>query len=482
MLAGSLPATHLCMAVSAALALLAGPATAASAGIWERAADTCVAASLSDTVPGAQVSVVVDRELVFQKGYGVASTANGRPTDTNTLFRTGSTQKMMTAAAVLAQKDEGRLRLDDRLARWVPELKLAGTWRANPITLRHLLNHSSGLPNGQQVGNCVSDSNTLSAGAAALSGTRLFSQPGAIWNYANDGYSLAGLVAERAAQTPYASLMRDRIWHRARMMQTMLRVEEAVAYGNVSHGHVADESGQIVALPPDAYQCGWSFPAGDAFTTAGDMARWSIMLMSGGGDTLSPASAQAILSPGIDTHLPTGDRYGFGTFVTDIDGTRFVHHGGQTPGWTASLLMNPDDGFSVSALTNGEGGAGEISQCVIREALNVTWPDSGSSTTPPASWRKYTGMYSVTYDSGEQSVGFVFLDGPSLRITTYDPSRRQWLKFQAKQVHLDSFFIDLDGDGELSADHELITFIPKRAPEGPGMWLRSLAFVGNRAY
>ncbi|MBL8299716.1 MAG: beta-lactamase family protein [Rhodanobacteraceae bacterium] len=478
----SVPTLHLRLAVSSLLALFAGNASATSTTIWERVADKCVSAFLSDAVPGAQVSVVVDRQLVFQKGYGVTSTSLGRPTDANTLFRAGSTQKMMTAAALLTQKDEGRLQLDDSLARWVPELRLAGAWRTNQITLHHLLDHSSGLPNSDSTENCVTDDNTLSARAAALSGTKLFSRPGAIWNYSNDGYSLAGLVAERAAHMPYTSLIRDRVWHRAGMMQTMLRVEDAMAYGNVSHGHVGNASGQIVSLPPDAYQCGWSFPAGDAFTTAGDMARWSIMLMSDGGNTLSPSSAQAILSPSLDTYLPSGDKYGFGTFITDIGGTQFVHHGGRTPGWAASLLLIPADGFSVSTLTNGEGGAGEISQCLIKETLNVSWPDSGSSETPPASWRKYAGIYSVTYDSGEQSVGFVYLDGQRLRLTTYDPSRRQWLKLEAKQVHLDSFFIDLDGDGELSADHELITFIQKRATEGPGMWLRSLAFVGNRTY
>jgi len=447
-------------------------------------AQSCTEPVLSDAVPGAAVSIVVDGELVFEQGYGTKETQGTDYVDTDTLFRPGSAQKMMTAAAVLAQRDQGLLDLSDRLSHWVPEPQFSGRWKSSHVELKHLLNHTAGIPANIEDINCGGDDNSLSEWAASLTGTRLFSRPGAIWNYSNWGYALAGLVAERAAGMPYRHVMTEQVWQPSGMFQTFQTTAEAVAYANVTNGHIIDpDSGEVISLPADAYECWWLFPTGDAFTTAGDMARWSIMLMNGGGDTLSAHSANEILSPSVKTEYPDGGAYGFGTDIMDINGTRVVSHGGLVTGWNANQIMIPEDNFSVSALTNGEAGAGPISKCVLEGAKGLTWPEWGSEKTPPRSWRKYTGMYSLVYYSGERAPAFVYLRQHKLYILTRDTETNEWFTVEARQSHQNTFYVDLDGDNEPTGD-EFITFIEgkRRHSRRPEMWARSLGFVGTRRF
>lgn len=123
---------------------------------------------------------------------------HGGPVDVQTLFRSGSIQKMMTAAAVLAQRDEGILDLDEPVTALIPELSFAGPYPAGEISVWNLLTHTGAVPDLAEL-NCGTDDGTLStSGAGDLDDVFLFAPAGSFWNYTNAGYSLAGLVAERA--------------------------------------------------------------------------------------------------------------------------------------------------------------------------------------------------------------------------------------------------------------------------------------------
>lgn len=466
------------------LLLTAGtaPLSAATRGDLFSRIDTCMTEAMGTGTPGAAVAVVLDGALAYEQGYGVKSRESGAPVGPATLFRTGSIQKMMTAAAVLAQADRGRLRLNEPVTRLIPELHFAQPGAAGRIRVRDLLTHTAGIPNLVEL-TCGGDDTTLARWAASLAQTPLYAPSGAFWNYSNGGYSLAGLVAERAARRPYRHVMRETVWDPADMHATFQLPSEVLAYGDYSLGHALDPAtGTPMLVAPDTYECWWGFPAGDAFTTAGDLARWAATLMDGGGSVLSRHASAALQRPQVSTELPSGDAYGYGVFVTDVGGVRVLHHGGGVPGWTSSLLWVPRLGFAVSALSNADGDTapGAATRCALREVLGLEWPEEGHELTPPATWRQYTGRYEIRHQDGALVPAQVTLVGDELRVATTDPSTGAALELPVRQVHRNSFYVDLDGDGQLGNSAELITFIARPGAQGQPMFMRSIAFVGRR--
>jgi CubicO group peptidase (beta-lactamase class C family) len=474
--------TPMALGLGLLLATHATSAPAAPRGDLSARIDACVTEAMGKGTPGAAVAVVLDGALAYEQGYGVKSRESGAPVSPATLFRTGSIQKMMTAAAVLAQADRGRLRLSDPVTRLIPELRFAQPGAAERIRVRDLLTHRAGIPNLVEL-SCGGDDTTLATWAASLAQTPLYSPAGSFWNYSNAGYSLAGLVAERAAGRPYRHVMRDTVWDPAGMHATFQLPSEVLAYGDYSLGHALDPAtGEPMLVAPDTYECWWGFPAGDAFTTAGDLARWAATLMDDGGAVLSPRASAALQRPQVPTELPSGDAYGYGVFVTDIGDLRVLHHGGGVPGWTSSLLWVPRLGFAVSALTNADAdaAAGAATRCALREVLGVEWPEDGHELTPPSTWRRYTGRYEIRHQNGSLVPAQITLVGDELHVTSTDPDTGAPLDLPARQVHRNTFYVDLDGDGQLSNSAELITFLTRPGASCQETWLRSIAFVGRR--
>ena len=449
---------------------------------FDSVVDVCTSSILSDSVPGAAVSLVYNNEIIFEQGYGEKNANTDELVNKDTLFKTGSTQKMMTAAALVQQSDQQLIKLEDSVNLYLPELTFSGRWNQENITIEQLLNHTSGVPNYGTL-HCGGDENTLSQWAQSINGNSLLYRPGAFWNYSNGAYSLAGLIAETVAGIPFHQVMKNNIWHPSGMMNTFQTVAEALEYENISYGHSIDpDTGEVFALPVNAYECWWTQAAGDAFTTAGDMARWSIMLMDEESNTLSIEAKQSILTASVDTAFPFTQDYGLGTFITDLDGITAVHHGGHVPGWNTNQVMLPEVNFSISVLTNGDYGAGEISNCILEHAIGVIWPQPELITTDPQSWKKYQGIYHLKNEEQQTSAAFVYLFQNKLWLTAFVPDQSRWIRYEAQQVSGNVFFIDIDEDGMLSQDIELLTFIKDITEQRPSMWLRSFAFVGERLF
>ena len=236
--------------------------------------DRCVASSLAATgVPGAAVAVLVDGQLAYSKGYGVKHRRNGGEVTAQTTFRIGSITKMMTAAAVLQQIEAGRVSLDDPVTRLVPELSLSGRRSADLVTVRHILTHTSAIPDLPFELDGPHDASGMTVWVVDHAGTTLHAQPGAFYNYSNPNYLLAGLVAERASAVPYHRLMDEAVWGPAGMTATTLDPAVVMARGNYSYGHFHNAMGREQIVAPDAYD-NWAIaPAGYAFSTAPDLVR-----------------------------------------------------------------------------------------------------------------------------------------------------------------------------------------------------------------
>src|SRR5664279_602399 len=162
--------------------------------------DTAIEAEMaSQNVPGLALGVVIDGELAYAKGYGVADVDTKSAPDADTVYRIGSISKSIAALGLLALRDDGVLQLDDPLVRWVPEASalIYPTHDARPITLRKLLTHTSGLARDVDFKKTSSEKEFL----AQLQGVALDHSPGEQFVYSNLGFALVGIVVARASHS-----------------------------------------------------------------------------------------------------------------------------------------------------------------------------------------------------------------------------------------------------------------------------------------
>lgn len=345
--------------VLAAALLVAAQTTAPPAPAREADFNELEAAALAELretgTPGAAVAVVKGDRVVFAKGFGVGSVETGAPVSADTLFRVGSVTKMLTAAALCTLVEEGRLRLDAPVGTYAKGLAP----RLAQVTAHQLLSQTSGLRDVPG-GDGLHDEAALGEFARALKDEDQLIAPGRAFSYSNAGYALAGYLLERLTGKPYADAMGERLFAPLGMTRTTLRPTVAMTYP-LAVGHDAKAQGQPPAVVRPLADDTRLWPAGYAFTSLNDLARFVVALMNGGrlgGRQALPAGAAArLLSPSVP--IPTGvfpnGEYTYGLFAHDFAGTRMFEHGGTLPGYNAEVRMLPAERVAVIVLNNRDG-------------------------------------------------------------------------------------------------------------------------------
>lgn len=456
------------------------------------AVDQCVAEEMSQkNIPGGAVAIVVDGRVVYNKGLGVKKRGETDAVNPGTQFRIGSVTKMMTAAAVMQQVEAGRVDLRAPVTRYIPEFKLADG-RHDQIQVFHTLTHTTGYPDNAFSGSDnplvgPTTPEALGEWAAATGDVRLHAPPGSFWNYSNPNFMLAGLVAERASGIPYHRLMAEQVWARAAMSDTTLLPAVVMTRGDYTWGYWTNPfTGQPMASPPDDYDHWAVAPAGYAFSTVGDLAKWAILMMNGGEGVLSPASVQAMQTGQVGMDYTPDDLYGFGVFLSKYKGLTIRSHGGNIPGWGAILLWIPELRFAVATLNNTfPDNLSETPYCAIEALLKPASVPTPDYSTAPYTWARYAGLYPAL-DSTGGALPLV-VSKPSLHLATDfritftsipDPftpgepySSRLW------PAVLNTFLLDSDANGQPDLD---VTFIEDRHAPGEVQYLRGRSFVGVR--
>jgi len=455
--------------------------------------DACMATEMqAKGVPGGQVAIYRDGEIIYEQGYGVKHAREGGAVGPQTQFRIGSVTKMMTAAAVMQQVEAGKVDLHAPVTRYIPEFEMAGPGTSDLITVWNLLTHSSGYPD-----NALLSLDDLDGGRTDLALTEWVVErpdverqapPGTYWNYSNPNFVLAGLVAERASGVPYHTYMPTRVWARAGMTSTTLLPAEVLARGDYTYGHWAITETLLVEAP-DSYDNWAVAPAGYAFSTAADLARWADLLMSGGGDVLTEASAQAMQAPQQFMDYTADQYYGFGIFRETYKGVDVLQHGGNIPGWSAMVMWVPEHRFAVAALDNAfPATLTGTPHCAIEAFLALVDVPPPVCNLEPATWGRFAGHYegldaagtwlATTVTSTATTLGLVFDDIPDPR----DPTRPYASPLiqtcgLAGALGDRTFAFDGNADG---APDDVITFL--RDPDDPLVtWMRNRIFVGRRA-
>jgi CubicO group peptidase (beta-lactamase class C family) len=339
-------------ALVGALIMILGREAAAQAAPapWARALDSLVNAELARTgTPGAQVAVVAGGKLVYSSAFGIADIETKRPVTPRTLFRVGSVTKMVTAAALTQMASQGTVDLQAPIGRYVPEI--AGKRVAN-VTTHQLLSHSAGwLDNATAYGRM--GEGALGEVFREITDTLFFTEPGRIISYSNPGYSMAGYVTEKAGKARYADIVDQLVIKKMGMPRATFRPLQALTH-DFSHGHVGPTP--VIVRPFTENTAQWA--AGFLFTSAEEMARFTIALMDGG-----KLDGQQVLAPEAIAMMTTGhvaipgaeDKYGYGLRIGTVNGQRVWAHGGSINGFDAQVTMFPDRQVAVLVFDNRSG-------------------------------------------------------------------------------------------------------------------------------
>lgn len=328
----------------------------------------------SGRVAGAEVAILRGGKLVFARGYGRANLELAAPVTTRTVFRIGSLTKQFTAAGVLLLAEQGKLKIDDKLSVYLPKFP-----RASEVTLRDLLDHTSGIHNFtdspviDRISTGGASVDELVADIAAQSPLYDF-EPGTRWWYSNSNYALLGAVIEKVSGKSWGAFMKAEIFDRLGMSDTAADDARDVVARRAS-GYSLIDGAATRFRNADFTAMSVPYAAGALRSTAPDLARWNAALY--GGKLLKPESLKEMLAPGrlrngAETQTaiawpggkafapPAGyvpGPYAFGLDHHSQNGRRIIGHDGSIAGFDAVMQTYLDEGLTIIVLTNTNGAA-----------------------------------------------------------------------------------------------------------------------------
>lgn len=324
------------------------PAVTVAAPVKARATDLAaiertVRAELRSThTPGAAVTVIVGGRVVYSEGFGLANVDTGARVTPSTLFRLGSSTKMLTGAALVTLAGQGKIRLDAPIGTYAKGLAP----RLAQLTTHRLLSNSAGM--ADFAAPFVShDDSALATMIRGWKDDALFGEPGRVYSYASPGFWLAGYVLEQAGGKPYADMMAELVFAPAGMTRSTLRPLEAMTHA-LSVGHDVKDGKAAVVRPAFDNVAMW--PAGSVYSSAEDLGRFVVRLLDGTDGLLNTLSGAYIQIPG-----EPGAHYGYGLMHFEERGVRLVMHGGFSRGYGSMIQMAPEHGFAVIVVSNRSG-------------------------------------------------------------------------------------------------------------------------------
>ncbi|MCY7338432.1 MAG: beta-lactamase family protein [Sphingomonas bacterium] len=324
--------------------------------------DALVTKALADKrVPSASIAIVRGGKIVLAKAYGKASEAIP-VARADLAYQIASNSKQFTAAAMLLLEDDGKLDLDDKVAKYLP-----GISGGERISLRQLLDHTSGLQDywPQDYSFPAMATPTTPQGIVDHWAKKpLDFEPGTQWQYSNTGYVVAGMIIEKVAGEPLLALLKRRIF----TPLGMASVEDldATSGSRFPQGYGRNALGPVRAVTPAAP--GWLYAAGELSMTAADLAKWNIARIDRALLPKEDWEAQETttkLIGGKDTG------YGLGVAARIVSGRSIISHSGESVGFLSSNSVFPKERAAIVVMTNSwSGGAySEISRGIAKIIL-----------------------------------------------------------------------------------------------------------------
>jgi CubicO group peptidase (beta-lactamase class C family) len=420
--------------------------------VTSRLEETILGQMEGGALAGLAIALVRDGEIAWSKGYGTASSEGGSAITPDTRFSVQSVTKTITATAIMQLRDQGHFGLDDAANQHLAPVRIENEWEfERPVTIRHLLTHTAGLP----VTNFGPNPNRLPLGDYIASLARCERPPGEAIIYANVGFDALGLLIERFSGETVGDYLQSHIFEPLEMRSSTLgNPREGTDHATGHYRSFIDREMRSVPLP--FWPTETPAPSGAGWSTVEDLSRFLIAHLGGGAPILSAETAAEMH----ELHAPQGSSrsgQGLGFRATYANGRGLICHGGDGHGFTAFIGACPDDGLGVALLIN-TAGAQTARSIIANTALSKLAGDTPPRHLAPAPITP--GLYRSTFWDIEveardedpptltSTVGLVVMDDPTDSQLATTPDGR--LEGVGGMFH--GFEIEFDG-----ADKPLIT-------------------------
>ena len=320
--------------------------------------DAVFASLKSRNAPGAAVLVVRNGKPVFRRGYGVTDLRTLHPIDAKTNFRLASFTKQFTAAAIMLLVRDGKLHYDDHLADIFPEFPAYG----KSITVRNLLNHTSGLPDYEDLLmkeylGTPEDKvpQILDAGVLKLLEQQTSGKfaPGSKWEYSNSGYAVLAMIVEKISGRSFGKFLQERVFTPLKMKNTLAYEKAKNEVPHRAYGHTKqDGAWRETDQSPTSAVLG----DGGIYSSLEDLAKWDRALRDHtllSAEEMRPALTRVQPTDG-PAKFPDGlaVSYGFGWFLDPYRNHKRMSHDGSTIGFRTTIQRFPDDELTIIVLAN----------------------------------------------------------------------------------------------------------------------------------
>jgi D-alanyl-D-alanine carboxypeptidase len=315
-------------------------------------------------VPSASIAIVQDGRLVYLQAYGTARLEPKTAARPEMRYSIGSISKQFTASAVLLLAEQGKLSLDDPVARFIPDLT-----RANEVTIRQVLSHTAGYQDywpQDYVPPFMLQPITANKILDLWARKPLDFDPGTQWQYSNTGFIVAGLIVEKASGMPLLEFLNGNIFTPLEM-KSVMNIDQEHLTDTDATGYMRYGVGPLRVAPKEGK--GWLFAAGELAMPAEDLAKWDISLIN---QTLLKPASYREMETTIVLKNGVAANYGLGVTVRRQFNRRAIEHGGEVSGFTAENLVFPDDRAAVVVLTNED--AADASGAIARKIAPLLFP------------------------------------------------------------------------------------------------------------
>lgn len=342
---------RICTRIALVFALMAGLALKLPAQLPPEAAgriDAAVTKVMQESnVPSVSLAVVKDGRIAYVRAYGNASLDPAAAARPEMRYKIGSVSKQFLAMAILLLVQDGKLSLNDPVARYLPSLT-----RAQDITIRQLLSHTSGYEDYyplDYVAPFMTHPVTLDEILERFARIPLNFEPGTEWQYSNTNFSIAAKILEQTSGMPLMAFFEQRIFHPLGMASPIDLDHQPVAATDAK-GYTRFGRGPI--RPVQAEAPGWLYGAGELAMTARDLALWDLGLMEH--KLITPALMDEMITPPrLKNGAPTD--YGLGIGIANASGRPRLSHGGAVAGYVSSNTLWLDQGAAIAVLSNLDG-------------------------------------------------------------------------------------------------------------------------------
>jgi D-alanyl-D-alanine carboxypeptidase len=380
-----------------------GPAWARAQGSLATATVSQIDAAAADVlkatgVPSASVAIVQDGKIAYVKTYGKARLEPPMAAEPGMQYSIGSVSKQFTAAMVLFLAQEGKLKLDDPVGKYLPELT-----RAGEVTIRQVLSMTSGYQDFWPEDYVMTSMMVPATPQHILDvwGRKpLDFEPGTEWQYSNTNYVIAGRIVEIIGGKPLIEQLQERIF-RPLKMTGVLNSDASKLPESDPTGYYRHALGPLRPAPQEG--AGWMFAAGELAMPASDLALWNISLMN---RTLLASASYDEMFTEVKLKDGSGTHYGLGVQVNERLGHRVISHSGEVSGFVSQNAVFPDDKVAVTVLTNEDASsaAGALARKIAPLVLQGGSVVSSDVTTNAAEQRAlgvFTGLQEGKIDRSQ---------------------------------------------------------------------------------